>query len=121
MGRPSDRQDLGRRGEEIACEHLREQGFEIVARNWRSRRGEIDIVARIGGLTAFVEVKARTGDAFGAPEESVTPAKARRLKMLAGEYLSGCGGTADIRFDVVSIILDLRGEAVSFEHIPDAF
>lgn len=121
MSPAGDRRELGRRGEDIACEYLAGQGYTIVERNWRSRRGEIDVVARKGRLTAFVEVKARRSDAFGPPEESVTPQKARRITRLAGEYLAERGGTADVRFDVVSVILDAAGELESLDHIPDAF
>lgn len=121
MSPPGDRRELGRLGEDLACAYLAEHGFSIVVRNWRSRRGEIDIVARKGGLTAFVEVKTRRSGAFGPPEESVTPQKARRIKRLAGEYLSERGGTADVRFDVVSVILGAAGDIKSLDHIPDAF
>ena len=74
-----DRRAKGRAGEDAACAELSRQGFEIVERNWRVREGEVDVIARRGDLLVFAEVKSRTGTAFGAPEESVTPAKARPL------------------------------------------
>ncbi|MGZ6792765.1 MAG: YraN family protein, partial [Mycobacteriales bacterium] len=67
-----DRQALGRWGEEHAVRHLEAAGYEVLSRNWRCREGELDIVARSGGALVFVEVKARTGTAYGEPAEAVT-------------------------------------------------
>ena len=116
-----DRRELGRAGEDAACAFLEDDGFEIVARNWRVRAGEIDIIARRGGLTVFAEVKSRTSTAFGEPEESVTPQKARRLRALATEYLSDSNVHGDVRFDVIAVMLDRSGGVSSIRHIPDAF
>jgi putative endonuclease len=115
------KRELGLRGEELACAYLVDQGYSIVDRNWRSRTGEIDVVARTGRVTVFVEVKTRRTRSFGEPEESVTRAKAGRLRKLAGEYLSIHGGTVEVRFDVLSILFDGRNELVELRHIPDAF
>ena len=82
------KQKLGQRGEDIAAAHLREeQGYQILARNWRCPAGELDIVAREGETLAFVEVRARRGDRYGTPEESITPAKQAKLVELAQTYL----------------------------------
>ena len=105
----------------MACRHLTEQGFSIADRNWRTRSGELDIIARKGGLTVFVEVKARRGRAFGEPEEAVTAAKTRRIRALASEYLASCGRSNEVRFDVISLILDSGGNLLELRHIPDAF
>jgi len=120
-GEPDGRRALGRRGEDAACDFLSRQGFTIVERNWRSRAGEIDAIAVKGGLMVFVEVKSRKSMAFGEPEESVTPRKAGRIRRLAGEYLSSHRCQAEVRFDVISVMMDARGEPVGLRHIPDAF
>ena len=114
------RKELGRVGEDIACGYLQGLGLVIVDRNWRSRTGEIDIVARGEGLTVFVEVKSRRSLEFGAPEESITIGKRSRLRALAGEYLALKRPGTEVRFDVVSVFFSPDGsDAVT--HIPDAF
>ena len=74
---------VGHAGEVAALAYLKEQGFRILARDWRSRLGQIDIVAEDGDTLVLVEVKARRGTAFGTPEEAVTLSKQRRLRRLA--------------------------------------
>jgi putative endonuclease len=98
------RQALGKIGEDLACRALEARGYAIVARRYRRRDGELDIIAREGATMVFVEVKARCGREFGEAVEAVTAAKRRRIARLALEYLachrlSGC----PCRFDVVSI------------------
>lgn len=78
-------QKIGRWGEDAAAQYLQERGYEIVEKNARTPHGEIDLVARLDGLTVFVEVKARTSRRFGLPEEAVTPRKQARM-FSAGEY-----------------------------------
>jgi putative endonuclease len=105
------KQQLGRRGEEIATSYLQQQGYAILARNWKCPIGEIDIVAREGETLAFVEVRTRRGHRFGTPEESVTPAKQAKLVELAQTYLQEMGLTdTDWRIDVVAIQMGGRGE-----------
>ena len=81
------RQDLGRRGEAIARAHLRSIGYVIVAANYRSKAGEIDLVTERDGEIVFVEVRARSGQSMGLPEESITPAKRSHLVATAQAYL----------------------------------
>jgi putative endonuclease len=102
---------LGRRGEDIAAGHLQRRGYVIVARNWRCPTGEIDIVAQEGETLAFVEVRARQGERFGTPEESITPDKQAKLVTLAETYLQE-EDLADVawRIDVVGIVLGRHGE-----------
>lgn len=101
------RVSLGKLGEDLACDELRRRGYAILARRFRTRLGEIDIVARDGGTVVFVEVKARRSLAFGIPPESVTYRKRRRLCAMATEYLSrGSAKARSCRFDVVSVLLD---------------
>ena len=98
------RMALGKSGEDLACRELERRGYAIIARRFRVRSGELDIVARDGPVLVFVEVKARMGRQFGDAAEAVTCVKQRRLTVLANEYLirhrvSECR----CRFDVVSI------------------
>jgi len=92
----------GTRAEERACRLLRREGYQIVARNWRGRFGEIDIVAREGAIIVFVEVKARSGDGFGGPRAAVDAAKQRRIALTAAEFLQATGCELAARFDVVT-------------------
>ena len=85
---PEARRAQGNAAEDRACRHLEGSGMTIVERNFRARGGEIDIVARKGDVLVFVEVRSREVPDFGAPEESVTPAKRRRIVGAARQYLS---------------------------------
>jgi putative endonuclease len=98
------RSALGRAGEDVACDTLRRLGYSIVERRFRTRRGEIDIIARDGPILVFVEVKGRDETCAGAPAEAVTSQKRRRLMHVALEYLAKCR-LHDIRcrFDVVAV------------------
>ena len=82
------RQALGESGETLACRELERRGYAIIERRYRSKLGEIDIVARHGDVTVFVEVKARDGTDFGGGAAAVTPWKQRRVAMVALEYIS---------------------------------
>jgi len=97
-------QALGQAGEELAARYLAEQGYRIVERNYRCAVGELDIVAREGERWAFVEVRTRRGRSHGTPEESITPAKQRKLIEVASTYLQEKGlRDVDWRIDVVAI------------------
>jgi putative endonuclease len=110
----------GRKGEEVACRHLLAHGYDIVERNYRCRLGEIDVVARRGDLTVFVEVKTRTGPDHGAGHEAVTPAKRRRVIRAAYTYASAHELLeTPIRFDVISVDCAAPGPRV--RHDPGAF
>jgi putative endonuclease len=103
-GRPAPA-DLGRAGEELAAQWYSARGYEILARNWRSAGGELDLVAGRGRMVAVVEVKARSDDRFGAPVEAVVASKQARIRRLAAAWLreSGLKGRR-VRFDVVSVL-----------------
>ena len=101
------RNEIGALGEQLAVEHLHGLGLRIVARNWRCRYGELDVIAAEGADTlVFVEVKTRTGDCFGGVAEAVTPQKVRRIRRLAGLWLAGQeSGWSQIRIDVIGVRL----------------
>lgn len=91
--------------EGLACDYLRDKGYEILERNYFTRRGELDIIAREGETTVFVEVKYRSSIANGEPYEAVTPTKLMHLMKAAEYYLISHGGMERrARFDVVSIL-----------------
>jgi putative endonuclease len=94
----------GTAGEDLACRHLIESGYAILARNWRCRSGEVDVIARDGETTVFVEVKERGDRSHGEPLEAVTYGKRRRIIRAAALYAASRGLTErPLRFDVVSI------------------
>ena len=108
---------LGRFGEDVAAEHLRLQGLQILARNWRCPTGELDIVARDGSSLVICEVKTRRSTAFGSPAEAVGPRKLRRLRELALHWLDDQQiHVPDIRFDVVAVLVPPAGRPV-VEHL----
>lgn len=97
-------QTFGRRGEAAAARHLEEIGYRILARNYRTPAGEIDIVARDGDVLVFVEVKARRSARFGPPKAAVDRRKQRKLARCAQHYLKRTGRTRQrARFDVASV------------------
>ncbi len=105
-----DRIRLGKSGENVACRELRRRGYEILARRFRTRFGEIDIVARDAATIAFVEVKTRRTGAFGTPAEAVGPWKQHKVWLMASDYLSRRGWQdRPCRFDVVAISIDRDG------------
>ncbi len=123
-GAPSRRPECpsaatGRRGEEAAAEWLRREGYEICARNWRSGRYELDIVARKSACLHFVEVKTRSADGLTPPEQALTPAKCRALVHAAARYMTRYGSTEEPRFDLAAVDMSPDGGAV-VRFIPDA-
>ncbi|MER3389105.1 MAG: YraN family protein [Microcella sp.] len=108
-------QALGRSGEDLAVDHLEAQGYTILDRNWRCPIGEVDVVARDGATTVFVEVKTRSGVGFGHPLEAITPVKRARLRRLAAAWCEAHGPVDRLRVDAVSVVADRDGIAV--EHV----
>jgi len=114
------RRELGRRGEELAAEHLRKAGYRILDRNVRTRYGEIDLVAQDGACLVFVEVRTvRYADM--EPEESVTRRKQQRVAALSRRYLQQHGQEhADWRADVIAIAMGDDGRPLRLEHYVNA-
>jgi putative endonuclease len=111
--RRTARQLAGDDAEERAARHLSEHGLTIVARNWRTRLGEIDLVAREGGTLVFVEVRKRASASFGGAAASIDARKRSRIEAAAGLFLARLAQEPPCRFDVVAIEEDrvqwLRG------------
>jgi putative endonuclease len=113
------RLSLGRWGEKIALDFLKDQGMKILEKNFRCSAGEIDIIARSGRHIVFVEVKTRSSNLFGTPQEAVNQRKQQQIIRVAQWYLEQKPLNLQPRFDVLAI---RTGEGnPSFEHIPDAF
>jgi putative endonuclease len=111
-----ERRRFGNEGEEMAAVYLERLGYDILARQYRTMVGEIDLIARDGSEIVFVEVKTRHGTRFGFPEESVTPAKLRKIQMGAEFFLEQKGWYhSPIRVDILAILL-LSGHCTDIQH-----
>ncbi len=110
---------LGKEGEKLAREMLERKGYKILETNWRHGRDEIDIVAMDGDDLVFVEVKTRSSDLFGPPEEAVTERKESFLIRAAEAFIEAKDLDFNSRFDIVSIIL--KDGKPEINHIEDAF
>lgn len=112
--------DIGDKGEEIAKQYLEEHGYDILETNWRYSRAEIDIIAMDGEVLVFVEVKTRSYDYYGKPEESVGRKKELLMADAGAAYMRQIGHEWEIRFDIVSVLVPKSGKP-KIEHFPDAF
>ncbi|HMX40340.1 MAG TPA: YraN family protein [Saprospiraceae bacterium] len=111
----------GRIGETAAVRFLAEKGWRVVERNWRAGRGEVDIIAWAHDkLLVFVEVKTRSGDGFGGPEEAVDEKKQARMARTAGLYMEQIGYEWEIRFDIVAVLMH-KDQVSQIRHVEDAF
>jgi putative endonuclease len=113
--------DLGKSGENIALDYLKDNKYKIIARSYRLFRGEIDIIASDQKTLVFVEVKTRKSTDYGFPEESVTPSKQRQIRKIAQGFLAKNNlQDVECRFDVISLSFDEK-EGYSVRHIKNAF
>lgn len=116
----SQRRELGDMGEAVAARYLSEKGLTVIERNWRTRDGEIDIVAKDGETLCFIEVRTKLSNLRGHPLATVTGPKQRKIAVLAQRYLQENGmEDQPVRFDVVGVRLD--GEVYKVSYIPGAF
>lgn len=116
------RQEIGKLGEELAEQYLKTQGYKILVRNYRYKRQEIDIIAQDGPVICFVEVKTRSSDSFGLPEEAVDKTKRRKISQIVLTYIKRYQlQDRDFRFDVVSVMLTEEGKLAEVNLIKDAF
>lgn len=113
----AEKDRLGRQGESVAARWLVRQGYTVLQRNWRCAAGELDLIARHGGTTVFVEVKTRSSIAYGHPFEAITRDKAARLRRLAVEWCRANGPVpGETRIDAIAV-LDAWGATPSIEHL----
>lgn len=111
--------DLGKKGEEIAANHLATKGYQIIERNWRFGKDEIDIIAEHENFLVVVEVKTRSTSYYGNPEEAVDEQKQRFLIRAANEYVLQKEIDLEVRFDIFSIVIESGKQSIN--HIEDAF
>lgn len=117
------RHRLGRLGEDLAAQHLERLGYEIIARNHRTRWGELDIIAFTGDTLVFCEVKTRRAGP-GTPFDSLHDAKRTQVRRMAAAWLSEVRDrplAAELRFDAVGVVIDAHGRLVRLDHVEAAF
>ncbi|MEM9417410.1 MAG: YraN family protein [Bacteroidota bacterium] len=112
-------QSLGQAAEDLAANHLQKQGFTIVARNYRYQRAEVDIIVQKQKLLVFTEVKARSNDQFGHPEDFVTPQQQTLIHAAAEDYILAQQWDEAIRFDIIAVFK--RNGQMQLTHFEDAF
>ena len=125
---PHTRQIRGSLGEQIAVDHLEARGYEIVQRNFRTRFGELDIVAADEGALVFCEVKTRVANGRTGPVmplDAIGEQKRQRIRRMAAQWLAESGAErpvrADLRFDAIGVVIEPDGRLVALEHIEGAF
>jgi len=112
--------DLGHNGESLAKAFMEQAGYEIMDENWTFGRAEIDLIAYKNGVIIFTEVKTRTGNWFGEPEDFVDARKQKLLIGAANEYIYLMNHQGEVRFDIVAILFDKQNN-YTLKHIEDAF
>jgi putative endonuclease len=112
--------DLGHRGEALAKAHLEATGYEILDQNWCHAKAEIDLIAYKDKVIIFAEVKTRTGNAFGEPEDFVNLRKQGLLAKAANEYIYQANHQGEVRFDIIAILFKNETN-FKLNHIEDAF
>ena len=115
----SNNKQLGAKGEAIACNYLKANGYSIREKNYRFRHKEIDIIASLNNCLVFVEVKLRSSVNFGYPEDFVDDKKSEFVMEAAEQYLLDIDWQGKIRFDIIAIVF--RGTSHQLQHIQDAF
>ena len=111
--------ELGKKGEQLAVDFLLENDYEIVARNYRFDKAEVDIIAKLKDILAIVEVKARSTADFGDPQDFVKPKQIKNLVKAVDEYVTVNDLDVDVRFDIIAITKE--GKGYNIEHLKDAF
>lgn len=111
--------ELGKKGELLAVQHLQKKGYHILERNWRYLKAEIDIIALFENTLVIVEVKTRSSTYFGLPQEFIKPSKIKLLVSAANEYVDSKNLHYEVRFDIVSIVL--QKETAKIEHLKNGF
>lgn len=117
----AEHNELGTKGEELASVYLKKKGYTILETNWRHKNLEADIIAIHSGVMVVAEVKTRTTNFFGDPETFVTKQKQTNLRKAANAYIDQKELDLEVRFDIISVILDNSSDRTEINHIEDAF
>lgn len=115
----AEHNELGTLGEELACRFLEEKGYQLLEKNWRFSRAEVDIIAKDGDILVFIEVKTRSSEYFGKPEEFVSAQKETLISDAAAVYMEKIGHEWEIRFDIIAVLHNQTTTKIS--HFEDAF
>ncbi|MBU2949814.1 YraN family protein [Tamlana sp. 2_MG-2023] len=110
---------LGEKGEQLAVDYLLKNNYEIIERNYRFGKSEIDIIAKIKDTLAVVEVKTRSTVEFGNPQDFVKPKQIQRMVYAINHYVTKNDLDVDVRFDIIAIVR--TGKTFQIEHLEDAF
>lgn len=114
--------DIGKKGEKYAVRFLRKKGYQIKERNYRFGKCEIDIIAQDGNTIVFVEVKSRTSDEYGTPQEAVDKRKQQQITKVAFNYIQSLSNTQlNGRFDVIAVLFNRKSRSPQIEHLENAF
>jgi putative endonuclease len=111
--------ELGKKGEQLAVDFLLKNGYDIVARNYRFEKAEVDIMAQQKGILAIIEVKTRSTADFGNPQDFVKPKQIQRLVKAVDEYVTVNELDVEVRFDIIAIVKE--GKGFKIEHLENAF
>ncbi|WP_411893834.1 YraN family protein [Winogradskyella sp. A2] len=111
--------DLGKKGEQLAVDFLIKNGYDILERNYRFDRAEVDIIARKEGILSIIEVKTRTTVDFGNPQDFVKPKQIKNLVKAVNEYITEDQLDLEVRFDIIAIVQE--NQSFKLEHLKDAF
>ncbi len=111
--------ELGEKGEELAVEFLQKKGYKILERNWRFKKAEVDIITIKNNVLAVVEVKTRSSNYFGNPQDFVNPKKIKLFVEAIIEYLTSKNLDVEVRFDIIAILKNKT--TFDIEHLEDAF
>ncbi len=111
--------ELGKKGEQLAVEYLQKKGYKILNRNWRFKKAEVDIIAQKKDVLAVVEVKTRSTDYFGNPQDFVNQKKIQLLVEAINEYVTSKDLDCEVRFDIIAILKNKS--TFKIEHLKDAF
>lgn len=111
--------ELGKKGEQLAVDYLLNKDYEIVERNYRFDKAEVDIIAQKDNVLAIVEVKTRSSIDFGNPQDFVKPKQIQRLVKAVDEYVTVSELDVEVRFDIIAIVKN--GKAYDIEHLENAF
>ncbi len=111
--------DLGKKGEELAIEYLQEKGYSIIEKNYRFKKAEVDIIAKKDTILVVVEVKTRSTNYFGNPQDFVNPKKIKLLVFAIDNYVLEKDLDVEIRFDIIAVLKNK--EDYKIDHIKDAF